>query len=189
MSLNFCAIDFETANSHPSSSCSVGLVRVRDSRITARAGWLIRPAALHSQFLPFNVKIHGITEELVADAPEWGQQLQKLTEFIADDVTVAHNASFDMRVLRESCRAAGKASPEISYMCSVQISRNTYELSSHSLPFAAAAAGFHDFNHHEALADAEAAAAIIIDAARRHGAADIRELAAAAGINIYRVQE
>jgi DNA polymerase-3 subunit epsilon len=46
------------------------------------------------------------------------------------------------------------------------------------------AAGFEDFAHHNALADAEACAAIIVHAAKRHGAADITELAELSGSKI-----
>ncbi len=39
------------------------------------------------------------------------------------------------------------------------------------------AAGFEDFDHHNALADAQACAAIIVHAARRHDASDLTHLA------------
>ena len=65
--LDFTAIDFETANSSPASACSVGLVRVRDGRIVATAGWLIRPPAGHDEFQEWNTKIHGIRAHDVRD--------------------------------------------------------------------------------------------------------------------------
>jgi DNA polymerase-3 subunit epsilon len=49
------------------------------------------------------------------------------------------------------------------------------------------AAGFEDFHHHDALADAEACAAIIIHAARRHDASTISELAAATAARLGRI--
>jgi DNA polymerase-3 subunit epsilon len=49
------------------------------------------------------------------------------------------------------------------------------------------AAGFEDFNHHDALADAEACAAIVTHAARRHDAATIDDLAALTGARIGRI--
>ncbi|UOQ56221.1 3'-5' exonuclease [Leucobacter allii] len=187
MPVDFTAIDFETANSHPSSACSVGLARVRDGAVVDRAEWLIRPPAGHAQFLPFNIKIHGITPGMVASAPEWGEQLARLREFIGDDVAVAHNASFDMGVIRAACAETVTPTPRLRYLCSVQVSRKTYDIPSHRLPLAAAAAGFGDFAHHEALADAEACAAIIVDAARRHGAADVPALAKTVGLRVQRL--
>ena len=40
---NFVAIDFETANNHPSSVCSVGLVKVKDGVIVDSFYSLIKP--------------------------------------------------------------------------------------------------------------------------------------------------
>ena len=187
MPVDFTAIDFETANSHAASACAVGLVRVRDGAVVDRESWLIRPPEGHDAFLRFNVKIHGITPEMVADAPGWAEQLPRLREFIGDDIAVAHNAGFDMGVIRGACAATVTPTPKLRYLCSVQVSRKTYDLVSHRLPLAAAAAGFGEFQHHEALADAEACAAIITDAARRHEAADVAALAKAAGLRIQRL--
>ena len=43
MSVNFTAIDFETANSYRGSPCSVGLVKVRDGRIVDESSTMIHP--------------------------------------------------------------------------------------------------------------------------------------------------
>ena len=187
MPVDFTAIDFETANSHPSSACSVGLVKVRDGAMVDRVEWLIRPPAGHDEFLPFNIKIHGITPAMVADAAPWEDQLERLRGFIGDDVTVAHNAGFDMGVIRAACAETVTPTPKLRYLCSVQVSRKTYDIPSHRLPLAAEAAGYGDFSHHEALADAEACAAIIVDAAKRHGAQDLSALAKATGLRLQRL--
>jgi len=184
VSVDFTAIDFETANSHPSSACAVGLVRVRDGSVVERAEWLIRPPAGRDAFLPFNIKIHGITPDMVEQSREWGEQLAELRDFIGLDIAVAHNASFDMGVIRAACLETVSPTPKLKYLCSVQVSRKTYEIPSHRLPLAAAAAGFAEFAHHDALADAEACAAIISDAAKRHDADDVTTLAKKIGVRI-----
>lgn len=188
MPVNFTALDFETANSHPSSACSVGLVRVRDGVVVDRSYWLIKPPPAHAEFLPFNIKIHGITPQMVADAKHWQDQLDELTEFIGDDIAVAHNASFDMGVIRAACAETIAPTPRLKYLCSVQVSRKTYEIPSHRLPLAAAAAGFGEFAHHDALADAEACAAIISDAARRHEVEDVVALAKKTGLRVQQLK-
>lgn len=188
MPVDFTAIDFETANSNAASACAVGLVKVRDGKVEERASWLIRPPAEHDEFLPFNMKIHGITPDMVADASEWSDQLTALRDFIGDDITVAHNAGFDMGVIRAACAVTVTPTPKFRYLCSVQVSRKTYDIPSHRLPLAAEAAGFGPFAHHEALADAEACAAIISDAARRHEAGDLAALAKATGLQIQRLK-
>lgn len=188
MTLDFTAIDFETANSHPSSACAVGLARVRGGEVVERVEWLIRPPEAHAAFLPFNIKIHGITPEMVATARDWVGQLDELRDFIGDDVAVAHNAGFDMGVIRAACAETVTPTPRLRYMCSVQVSRKTYDLASHRLPLAAAAAGFGEFAHHDALADAEACAAIIVDAARRAEVESVPQLSKKVGVRIHQLK-
>lgn len=188
MPVDFTAIDFETANSHPSSACSVGMVRVRAGVVVDRVHWLIRPPAAHAAFLPFNIKIHGITAAMVAEARSWSEQLGELREFIGTDVAVAHNASFDMGVIRAACAESVAPTPRLKYLCSVQVSRKTYEIPSHRLPLSAAAAGYGEFAHHDALADAEACAAIISDAAQRHGVDSVTALAKHTGLRIQQLK-
>jgi DNA polymerase-3 subunit epsilon len=81
-----------------------------------------------------------------------------------------------MGVITAACAASQIETPSFSYLCSLQVARKTYNLDSYRLPVAAMAAGFDDFDHHNALADAEACAAIIVHAARRHDASDLAEL-------------
>ncbi len=152
--------------------------------IVDRAGWLIHPPQGHDRFTPINVQIHGIQAGDVADAPSWADQLPELLEYLEGDALVAHNAGFDMGVIAAACEASGLPVPEFDYACSLQIARRTYTLDSYRLPMAASAAGFDDFAHHDATADAEACAWIVIDAAKRHSADDLFALAAAAGTRV-----
>ncbi|MBN7793121.1 3'-5' exonuclease [Microbacterium esteraromaticum] len=184
MPLDFTAIDFETANSSPASACSVGLVRVRGGAVVAQTGWLIRPAVGHDEFNEWNIKIHGIHPHDVAGADTWAQQLDRLCGFAGDDVLVAHNAGFDVKVLRRSSEVAGFDAPPYRSLCSLAVARKTYDLDSYRLPVAAAAAGFGDFDHHDALADARACAQIVIDAARRAAVHDVDALGSALGVKL-----
>ena len=187
MPLDFTAIDFETANSSSASACAVGLARVREGRVVATAGWLIQPPPGHDRFFELNIGIHGIRPDDVATAPTWVEQLDALTAFVGDDVLVAHNAGFDMRVLRSACEATDAPCPPYRYICSLQASRKTYDLDSYRLPSVAAAAGFLDFAHHDATADALACAHIMIDTALRAGADDIVELAMLLGLRVPQI--
>ncbi|MGW9114546.1 3'-5' exonuclease [Microbacterium sp. NPDC055683] len=182
MPLDFTAIDFETANSRPESACQVGMARVRGGAVVATASWLIRPPAGFDEFVPFNSTIHGILAEHVVDAPGWAEQLGDLLDFVGDDALAAHSAEFDMGVLRRASAATGALMPSRRYICSLQVARKTYTLPSYRLPRSAEAAGFTGFAHHDAEADAQACAHIVIDAARRFGADDVDGLAVAAGV-------
>ncbi|WP_454130306.1 3'-5' exonuclease [Microbacterium aurum] len=187
MALDFTAIDFETANNSSASACAVGLTRVRDGRVVATAGWLIKPPIGHDRFFELNIGIHGIRPADVVDAADWTTQLADLTAFIGDDVLVAHNAGFDMTVLRRACEVTDAECPPYRYVCSLQVSRKTYDLASYRLPLVAAAAGFLDFAHHDATADALACAHIMIDAAQRAGAQDVVELAMLLGLRVPQI--
>jgi len=187
VALDFTAIDFETANSSSASACAVGLARVRDGRVVATEGWLIQPPPGHDRFFELNTGIHGIRAEDVLGARTWSAQLAGLTSFIGDDVLVAHNAGFDMAVLRRACEVTGDTCPPYRYVCSLQVSRKTYDLASYRLPLVAAAAGFLDFAHHDAAADALACAHIMVDAAGRTGAQDIVELAMLLGLRVPQI--
>ncbi len=58
---NFAAIDFETANHHPTSVCSVGVVVVRNGKIADKIYRLIRPEPEWYSY--WNTRIHGLTAE------------------------------------------------------------------------------------------------------------------------------
>ena len=184
MALNFTAIDFETANSSSASACSVGLVKVRDGVVVDKAGWLIKPPLGHDEFTEWNTRIHGILAADVADALLWSEQLPDLVAFADGDHLVAHNAGFDMGVITAACAASYIETPTFSYLCSLQVARKTYHLDSYRLPVAAMAAGFEDFAHHNALADSEACAAIMVHAAGRHGADSLDQLATTLGLRV-----
>jgi DNA polymerase III subunit epsilon len=184
MSLDFTAIDFETANSNSASACSVGLVKVRDGVVVDETGWLIRPPAGYDSFNEWNTRIHGIMAPDVADALLWSEQLADLVAFADGDALVAHNAGFDMGVIKAACAASYLDCPDFSYLCSLRVARKTYNLDSYRLPVAAMAAGFEGFHHHDALDDSRACAAIMIHAAGRAGATSLDELGAILGIRL-----
>jgi len=180
--IEFTAIDFETANGFRGSPCSVGLVKVRDGAVADQVSWLMRPPAGHDFFDPRNTRIHGIEAPMVAGAPRFGELFPEIGAFIGDDLLVAHNAAFDMGVIRSALEVSGLPGPAYDYTCSVVHSRRTYSLVSHSLPFAAEAAGVPLKNHHDAAEDARACAGIMLDIVRRAGAADMPGFFAAQGM-------
>ncbi len=181
--VSFTAIDFETANGSPASACSVGLVKVVDGRVVDELSWLLHPAFGHDEFWEGNIRVHGILPAHVAGAPHWNEVADEFTEFVGDDWLVAHNAGFDMGVLRAIHEADQLAVPNLNYLCSLQVARRTYHLDSYRLPVAAMAAGFEDFSHHDALDDARACAAIVVHAAKRHEADDLERLARITRVN------
>ena len=94
------AIDFETANSNRASPCSIGVTWLDDIRILRTAHRLIRPWGMN--FDGMNISIHGIHPEDVEFEPEFPEVWQELLEHFSGKIILAHNASFDMRVLRKT---------------------------------------------------------------------------------------
>ncbi|GAA1663113.1 DNA polymerase III subunit epsilon [Citricoccus zhacaiensis] len=171
MALDFTALDFETANGFRGSPCSVGLVRVRNGQPVERAYWLMRPPVGFDRFDARNVGIHGITAAQVAGAPRFADVFGDMADFIGSDPLVAHNAGFDIGVIESALEVSGRDIPRFDYACSLVMARRTYDLPSYALPVAAMEAGHPLENHHDALADAEACAWIMIDVVERRRAA------------------
>lgn len=182
MGLDFTAIDFETANGFRGSPCAVGLTKVRGGRVVEEAAWLMRPPADHDHFEYHNVRIHGITAGDVAGRPRFGDLFPEIGAFIGDDVLAAHNAAFDLGVIRSALEVSGLPGPAYDYVCTVMLSRRCYSLVSNSLPFAAEEAGVPLLRHHDAAEDARACAGILIDIARRNGANSLAELYLSLGL-------
>ena len=180
MPLDFTAIDFETANQSAASPCAVGLVRVRDGRVVDSFALAFQPPGRHNWFSPHNVAIHGIRESDVTDGPTWAEVLPLMLEFIGEDVLIAHNAPFDMGVLREAAREINHPLPELHYACTVQMSRRAFPgLDSHRLNSVAYRIGWEDFKHHDALDDARVCAEIVLYIARHEAAEDLATVLAA----------
>ena len=157
---NFAAIDFETADHHSDSACSVGVVHVKDNRIVERYHRLIRPPRKKFVF----THIHGLTWDDVRDSPSFCELWPELQHLLdGTDFLVAHNASFDSRVLRACCKRADIPPPRYKFRCTVSMARNTWKLRSASLPAVCRHLGI-ALNHHDALSDAEACARIAMRA-------------------------
>ena len=175
MGLSFVAVDFETANSFRGSPCAVGLVRVEDGVVVGRETFLMRPPVGYDDFDGFNTEIHGITKAMVKGEPRFRDRLADILAFSGGLPLVAHNAAFDLGVLRDACSASGVPAPDVRYACSLVLSRQTYDLISSSLPYVADHLGI-ELAHHDAGSDAGAAAAITVDIAGRRGCDDLDAL-------------
>lgn len=176
MTDTWVAIDFETANAHRGSPCAVGLTAVEDGRITNRMYTLIRPPATHGHFDPYNIDIHGIRASDIESAPSWAEALQQILEFTAGRTLVAHNAAFDLGVLRDACTTEGSPWPTLRYACSLVVARKTWRLISYTLPEVARHAGAPMNEHHQAGADADASALIMLAALQHHEATSLDDL-------------
>ncbi|MBB2974993.1 DNA polymerase-3 subunit epsilon [Microbacterium endophyticum] len=186
--LDFTAIDFETANSYRGSPCSVGLVRVRDGQVTETQHWLMRPPEGADWFDGWNIAIHGINAEMVAGAPRWRDILPSIVSFIGDDLVVAHNAGFDLGVIRYACTLDNIEWPDLQFLCTLVMARRALALPTYRLPFLAETMGIALEDHHDALADATAVVHIVAQLALQQQATDLVDLAGGLGVGIGRMR-
>lgn len=152
------------------------MTKVVDGHIADSWGTLIRPPSELEHFNPFNVAIHGITSTDVASAPRWAEALGDIVAFADGLPLVAHNAGFDMSVIRAACDVEGMTWPELRYTCSQVVARRTWKLLSYSLPYCTDAAGISFTDHHDAGADATAAAEVMLAALRAAEATSLDSL-------------
>jgi DNA polymerase III epsilon subunit-like protein len=185
--LNYTAIDFETANSYRGSPCAVGLVRVRDGIPVVEQRWLMRPPEAVDHFDAFNTWIHGITEDMVANEPRWKHLLPNIVDFIGDDVVVAHNAGFDIGVIRYACAVDNIEWPEMRFLCTMVLARRALSLPSYRLPFVLDALGGRIDDHHDPLADARAVVEVVHGLASRNSVDNLDALADSVGVCIGRM--
>lgn len=157
---DFAAIDFETANGYRTSVCSVGIVIVRGGEIVDRFYSLIRPTP--NYYSPMTTRIHGLTRVDTDGHPLFPDVWDRVRERIEGLPLVAHNKPFDESCLRAVFRHYGMEYPDYEFYCTLRASRRCLRLPNYQLHTVSAACGYDLDNHHHALADAEACAAIAL---------------------------
>ncbi|MDF2569002.1 MAG: polC 2 [Sporomusa sp.] len=158
--MNYVAIDFETANSSRASACSLAAITVENGEIVRSAYSLIQPPILKFDY--WNTKIHGITADDVADKPTFAELWDRIRPHLEQKIVIAHNASFDISVLRSMLNEYGLPHPSFRYACTVDIAKRVWtEMDNYKLSTLAKRFSI-DFEHHNALHDARTCAMIAL---------------------------
>ena len=159
--MNFVAIDFETTTSNPSSICSMGICQVVRNKVVKTEEFLIKPNPF--EFNEYNVKIHGITPEMVFTKPTFDKYWPEIKPYIENNLVIAHNTSFDITALKRALKLYNIEYPEFQHLCTVQLSRKAYpDLPGHKLNELAEAFNV-QFSHHNAEDDAYACAMVMLN--------------------------
>lgn len=157
---DFAAIDFETANGKRSSVCSIGVVIVRGGVIVDRFYSLIKPVP--NYYTCWTTEVHGLTRRDTDTQPSFPEVWKQIADKIKGLPLVAHNRPFDEGCLKAVFAEYGMTYPGYVFYCTLAASRRCLKLKSHQLHLSAAACGYDMTNHHHALCDAEACAAIAL---------------------------
>ncbi|MDR2632925.1 MAG: 3'-5' exonuclease [Treponema sp.] len=181
--MDFVTIDFETGQYARESACAVGLAKYRQGKLVDSFYSLVRPPVLYIR--PDFTEIHGLTVEDVQYAPGFDALWEaRIQPFMAGFPVAAHNAPFDMGVLRAVLRWYELSLPRFSYFCTLALSRHTWpELASHKLSFLGSTFGI-TYAAHNALADAQVCGDIVCRAAKHWGSGKLQELLQAARIGL-----
>ena len=155
-------IDFETTGMSPGQGAratEVGIVLVENGQVVDRFQSLMHTGVSIPGFI---TQLTGISNAMVATAPEAAGVMRDAARFVGNAPMVAHNASFDSKFWQAEMAHAGLPAPH-AFACTVLLSRRLYpQAPSHQL------GALVDYHHlprtgraHRALADAEMAAALL----------------------------
>lgn len=129
------------------------------------------------------VHVHGISNEAAASAPRFSEIRETMSQaLLGARALVAHNASFDLRFLRAEFARCNAVFPNLPILDTRLLARILgLEMNSERLPDVAAAYGLAHDRHHDALADADVTASILIrelsDGFAQQGWRDIQQIA------------
>ncbi|MEA2399237.1 MAG: polymerase subunit epsilon [Thermoleophilaceae bacterium] len=156
----FLAVDVET-NGLAGDACElteVGAVLVGGGEVHDEFESLVRVERPLSRGIE---RLTGITQAMVADAPEPVAALRRIDELLAGRVLVAHSAQFDRRALRQGFERAGLGWTDPPVLCTVAMARRFAPLAGQRrLQPLAASLGIEVDVVHRALADARTCARV-----------------------------
>ena len=156
--MDFIAFDFETANQQQ-APCSLGLVLVKNNIIVDEFYTLINP---QKSFSSYNVKIHGITKKDVEYSPTFPEVWPQIKHYFDRYPAVAHNAHFDKSVLEKAIKRYQLSILPIAYYDTMALYRHNCQATAGGLEAMCASLQIELEEHHNALADAKAAAQAMI---------------------------
>ena len=179
------AIDFETATREANSACALGLAVVRDGRVMRTESWLIQPPFNEYEYR--NTLVHGLSSEDTALAPDFAEVWWEVAPLLAEGPLLAHNAPFDIRVLRALIASHELTAPSYEYVCTVAFARRAFpDLRRHTLDVMCDHCGI-ALMHHDAASDAAACANLALSCAQAAGTSSIAEAVDMLGVKVSRL--
>jgi DNA polymerase-3 subunit epsilon len=168
----FAVVDVETSGLRPRRHhlLQIGVVTVEaDGNVVDRWSTLVRLRHWWQRVGPRHV--HGITRRDLKTAPTPAEALTELARRLDGNVFAAHNADFDAEFIERAARRAQVPLRIEQRICTLDLSRrlDPERLLTHGLADLCARYGVDLDNHHDALADATATAAVLPHLLRAHG--------------------
>lgn len=160
---SFNAVDVETANMDRASICQIGIAQVRDGKLGNEWCTLVDP---EDWFDGWNVSIHGIDREAVKGAPKLPDIHAELIGLLGGAVIASHT-SFDRVALERAFAKYDLPQLEAVWLDTAKVARRAWpdEFGRRGYGLKKLAQHFNiEFEHHDALEDAKAAAQILLKA-------------------------
>ena len=102
--------------------------------------------------------------------------MEEFEEDLVDTLVMAHNASFDMSVLKASYQLYGTACPNIDYICTLKLAKKVWHnLASYRLNEVSRYIDF-SFKYYNVAEDAHACGELALAAARKLNVSSLRHL-------------
>ena len=115
------AFDVETPNSHNDRICSIGLSLIDDGTIVWSQNYMVNPEC---SFDNRNIQIHGIRPQDVEHAPTFPLIWEDIGSLFRQNLVIAHNATFDLCVLKKTLSAYGLSESLVYYACTMQMAQS-----------------------------------------------------------------
>ena len=155
----YVVFDVETPNRASDRMSAIGITVIADGAVTEEYYTLVDP---ETHFDYFNVQLTGIDENAVKGAPSFPQAWEKIEPLMSGGILTAHNAVFDLGVLKRCLQGYGISwKQSVPYLCTVQIGRRLLPKMSHKLNVMCEYYGI-DLRHHHAASDSRACAEILL---------------------------
>ncbi|MCP2265913.1 DEDD exonuclease domain-containing protein [Promicromonospora thailandica] len=183
--VTFVVVDLETTGTSAKEGgiTEIGAVKVRGGEVLGEFQSLVNPG----QPVPaFVARLTGITNAMVATAPDIALVLPSFLEFARNTVLVAHNAPFDVGFLKEMCSRLDYPWPGFTVVDTVPLARRLVtrdEAPNHKLSTLANLFHATVSPDHRALADARATVDVLhalFDRLAPMGVTHLEDLATAA---------
>ncbi|MBE6956654.1 MAG: PolC-type DNA polymerase III [Ruminococcaceae bacterium] len=129
----------------------IGAVVLRDGKPAETFNTFADPGRILD---PENIRLTGITDEMLKGAPSQEEALRAFLDFVGDRPLAAHNADFDMSFIAEGCRRYDIPFTNTSLDSLVLAQNLLPELSKYKLDIVAEHLHLPEFNHHRASDDA-----------------------------------
>ena len=155
----FVAFDVETPNRANDRMSAIGVTVIEDGTIVDTFYSLVNP---ETNFDLFNTRLTGIDAQTVRDAPTFPQVWTQIEPLMSGGLLTAHNAVFDMNVLKRCLLGYGiEWKPYVRYVCTVQMGRRLLPGMRHNLDVLCGYYGI-KLDHHHAGSDSRACAEILL---------------------------